>query len=299
MLFFQPSEANQKVGSSRIRLPGAGKISLQVLVACALAMGVATVAEALLRALGSSPDTGSGLRLSFGQDPIAWTVSPSAVGELKRSVGEATPFLAPTIIALIAALLWRLHLNDRNTFGIANTVTLVRCALVAALCAVPISAVASALSPWFEPIQWSETLAWSVLAIATVAGLLDLVDGWVARRLGTATHIGARFDMEVDALLILTLSGILWAAGIAGPWVLIAGVLRYGFIGLSFLDERFTRPLAFSHRRRIVCGVQYVALITALAPIVSPFLAELIVAGAVSLLVWSFACDVSTQLRRQ
>ena len=40
-----------------------------------------------------------------------------------------------------------------------------------------------------------------------MALLLDAVDGGVARRTGTVSGFGARFDMEVDAFLILVLSG--------------------------------------------------------------------------------------------
>ena len=46
----------------------------------------------------------------------------------------------------------------------------------------------------------------TLVALATVALVLDYVDGWVARRTGTASALGARFDGEVDAFLILVLS---------------------------------------------------------------------------------------------
>ena len=45
-----------------------------------------------------------------------------------------------------------------------------------------------------------------LVTLAAVALALDAVDGWVARRTGTATALGARFDGEVDAFLILALS---------------------------------------------------------------------------------------------
>ena len=46
--------------------------------------------------------------------------------------------------------------------------------------------------------------------------VLDAVDGHVARRTGTATAFGARFDMEVDAFLIVVLSVVRRAARSAG-----------------------------------------------------------------------------------
>ena len=51
-------------------------------------------------------------------------------------------------------------------------------------------------------------------ASTAVALILDAVDGKVARRTGTASALGARFDMEVDAFLILVLS--VYVADVAG-----------------------------------------------------------------------------------
>ena len=65
-----------------------------------------------------------------------------------------------------------------------------------------------------------------VAATAAAAGLaatvLDGLDGWLARRAGMASAFGARFDVEVDALLIQALAILTWRYGKAGPWVLLA-----------------------------------------------------------------------------
>ena len=45
-----------------------------------------------------------------------------------------------------------------------------------------------------------------LVTLTVVALALDAVDGWVARRTRTASALGARFDGEVDAFLILVLS---------------------------------------------------------------------------------------------
>ena len=60
-----------------------------------------------------------------------------------------------------------------------------------------------------------------LVALAAVALALDLVDGWLARRTGTVTALGARFDGEVDAFLILALS--VYVAPAYGAWVLAIG----------------------------------------------------------------------------
>lgn len=69
-----------------------------------------------------------------------------------------------------------------------------------------------------------------VVGVALANLLLDVADGWLARRSGSSSAFGARYDVETDALLVLALSLILLDRGIAGPWVLVAGLLRYVYV---------------------------------------------------------------------
>ena len=56
-----------------------------------------------------------------------------------------------------------------------------------------------------------------LVTLTVVALALDAVDGWIVRRTGTATPLGARFDGEVDAFLILVLSVyVARSAGVVG-----------------------------------------------------------------------------------
>ena len=164
--------------------------------------------------------------------------------------------------------------------GPANLLTGTRALLVAAVAA-------AGLTP---P---APRVAAAVVAIGTVAALLDLADGWVARRTGTATAFGARFDMEVDAMLILVLSALVWRYGVTGPWVLASGLMRYGFVALARPWPWLARPLPPSRRRQTVCVVQIVALLVALAPVVPPAFGWTAAALGLSALVWSFALDVA------
>ena len=107
---------------------------------------------------------------------------------------------------------------------------------------------------------------------ATAAGLtlavtgLDGVDGWLARRSRMASDFGARFDMEVDALLVMVLSILAWQYGKAGPWVLASGLLRYGFLAAGWLRPWLARPLIPSRRRQAICVVQIAGLNLAIVP---------------------------------
>lgn len=157
----------------------------------------------------------------------------------------------------------------------ANVVTAVRLAIALSLWAVP------AASGW--------TLVW----LAASGALLDAVDGPLARRQGRASAFGARFDMETDAFLILTLSILLWRHGKAGAWVILSGLLRYLFVAAAWRWPWMAAPLPESLRRKTVCVVQIVALIVALAPVVPPGVSGPLSAAALALLTWSFWVDVA------
>src|SRR5436190_15070234 len=138
--------------------------------------------------------------------------------------------------------------------GAANWMTLVRAALVAL--------VAGFVSePAVAPI------AATAVSLAAIVELLDGADGWLARRSGLASAFGARFDVEVDALLIMALAILAWQHGKAGSWVLLSGLVRYAFVAAGWLLPWVSRPLPPSRRRQTVCVVQIAGLCAAVAPI--------------------------------
>src|SRR5205085_2332105 len=110
----------------------------------------------------------------------------------------------------------------------------------------------------------------AVVAAAILATLLDGIDGWLARRSGMSSAFGARFDMEVDALLIMALSLLAWTYGKAGAWVIASGLLRYLFAVSGWIWPWMERPLEPSRRRQTVCVIQIVALISVMLPAVTP-----------------------------
>ncbi|MBB5953602.1 phosphatidylglycerophosphate synthase [Saccharothrix tamanrassetensis] len=132
-----------------------------------------------------------------------------------------------------------------------------------------------------------------LVVFASVALALDFVDGRVARRTGTASPLGARFDMEVDAFLILVLS--VQVAFAFGPWVLAIGAMRYVFVAASWVAPWLCGELPPSFARKAVAAVQGVVLVAAASGIV-PF-AAVLVGLALAALAWSFGRDV-LRLRR-
>ena len=129
-----------------------------------------------------------------------------------------------------------------------------------------------------------------LVVLAAVALVLDGVDGWVARRTGTASAFGARFDMEVDAFLILVLS--VHVARELGSWVLLIGAARYLFVAAGWLVPWMGATLPPRYWRKPVAAVQGIALTLAAADLVPPLVEGAAVVVALGLLTESFGRDV-------
>ncbi|HEY9039674.1 MAG TPA: CDP-alcohol phosphatidyltransferase family protein [Roseovarius sp.] len=173
------------------------------------------------------------------------------------------------------------------SLGACNVVTLLRAALVCLIA----GAVAA------PPV--TDAAAWALCAIAALALAMDGLDGWLARRSGLTSGFGARFDMEIDALLGAVLSLIVWQVGPgAGVAVLLLGFMRYLFVGATWIWPWLAAPLPDSLRRKTVCVIQIAALIALLMPVLPSGVFGLIAYSAAALLGWSFAVDI-THLRRE
>lgn len=135
------------------------------------------------------------------------------------------------------------------------------------------------------------SIAWIAVVASTIAAVLDGVDGWLARRTGMMSEFGARFDMEVDALLILVLAMLAWWWDKAGAWVLMTGLLRYLFVAAGWLLPWMRRPLSPTQRGRVICVVQIVALIVAIGPIIPRQLSLTVAATGLLSLAYSFFVD--------
>lgn len=169
---------------------------------------------------------------------------------------------------------------SHSRFGPADRVTLYRAVLVLLL-----------TSLVFQPALLQQ-LAWPYALLCLAALVLDGVDGYVARRTGTASRFGARFDMELDAFFILMLCLAVMVLGKAGPWVLLIGLMRYGFVMAGWLWPWLKNDLPDSFRRKTVCVWQLATLMVALLPPVPDWLAGATLTLALVLLCGSFAADI-------
>jgi hypothetical protein len=158
----------------------------------------------------------------------------------------------------------------------ADWVTLARATL-----AVGVAALIAA--SFGQPVQVA-----MLVSIAAVALLLDAVDGWVARRTRTGL-LGARFDGEVDAFLILVLS--VYVARFAGAWVLAIGAARYVFLVAGWPIAWLRAPLPPRFWRKVVAAAQGIVLVVAAAKVLPPGVTQAALGGALALLGESFGRD--------
>lgn len=133
--------------------------------------------------------------------------------------------------------------------------------------------------------------------LSAVALALDAVDGQVARRTGTVSEFGARFDGETDALLILVLSRR--AARHHGRWVLLGGLARHGFALAGAVFPWLRRPLPFRYWRKVATATEGIALAAATAPFVPRRLARWGLVAGLVLIAESFGRDVWWLWRRR
>ncbi|HYI18697.1 MAG TPA: CDP-alcohol phosphatidyltransferase family protein, partial [Solirubrobacteraceae bacterium] len=195
---------------------------------------------------------------------LAWTAGLGAAGWV---VGIAC---AVTIAAALALGLAR---DPGQRLGPASWVTLARATL-----AVGVAALAAVSFTRDTPVALLVTLA-------AVALALDAVDGWMARRTGTASALGARFDGEVDAFLILALS--VYVAPTYGAWVLAIGAARYLFLAGEWLLPWMRMPLPPRRWRKVVAAAQGIVLTVAAAGVLSRSLTQALLVAALAALAAS------------
>ena len=168
--------------------------------------------------------------------------------------------------------------SGAGTMGPADLVTLVRAGLVGGVAALVADSFVGSV-----PVV-------ALTALAAVALVLDAVDGRVARSTGTVSGVGARFDMEVDSVLVLLLS--VYVADSLGPWVLAIGSVHYALVlarrGLPWLRS----PVPPRYWCKVVAVVQAIVLVTVATGALPRLVAVLALVAVAALLAESFGREV-------
>jgi phosphatidylglycerophosphate synthase len=199
------------------------------------------------------------LTTTVGLGPAAWVVG------LACGLGVGA--------AVVRGLAW----GRAEALGPADVVTLARVTLTCGVAAlVAESFVRESVGP-------------TLVALAVTALLLDAVDGPVARRTGSASVFGARFDGEADAFFMLVLSA--YVARSVAAWVLVIGVLRYAFAVAGWAVPWLQDQLPDRYWRKVVAAVQGIVLTVAASGVAAEATYVALVVG-LALLAESFGRDV-------
>jgi phosphatidylglycerophosphate synthase len=217
--------------------------------------------------------------LQFCAAAMLGAVAVAGIGTALPGAQAWATLVALGMFVLSAALAARSmqRAYPHGALGLCNLATLVRLGIVALL---------------MVPLLSGAGASWAAFALAALALGLDGVDGWLARRQRLASEFGARFDMEVDAALGLVLALNAYAAGTAGPLVLLLGLPRYVFWGLGLRLPWLSRPLPERFGRKLACVIQIAALIVVQVPGLPNSLATAAITLAALALALSFGRDI-------
>ena len=175
--------------------------------------------------------------------------------------GGASWLAAAGVAALVVTLFWgdagRLALDDAD-FGAltwATRITVLRGLLLAILAGMACAAEA--------------TVGMGPALVFALGALLDGADGWMARRMGQVSRLGASLDNRYDALALLLGSATAVRFGGAPWWYLGVGLVYYAFYGALRWRESLgggvhREALGPSMHVRFAVGLQFVALTAAL-----------------------------------
>ena len=170
-----------------------------------------------------------------------------------------------------------------DRLGAANAITATRSTLVGVLTALTVTSFTGAVP------------AGPVTSLAVVALSLDAVDGWVARRTRGESELGARFDMEVDAFLLLVLGA--FDLRTLGAWVLAIGLMRYAYVAVGWFVPWMRATVPPRYWRKVVTAVCGIALTLGASGLVPTLVSGVAIGIALALLVESFGRDVIWLIR--
>lgn len=128
------------------------------------------------------------------------------------------------------------------------------------ICVARVAVVFTAL--YFIGLQYAESRTWSVVWLVTVtlAALTDRLDGFLAKRYGWTSALGAFLDQTSDKLVTLALFAFLTVYGAFPVWALAAVVFRELFVsGLRVAANELGVPIPTGQAGRFKTFVQQTA----------------------------------------
>ncbi len=103
------------------------------------------------------------------------------------------------------------------------------------------------------------------------------------------SEFGEMFDKEIDAFFLLIICMIIIDKDLLGPWILIAGLLRYLFVLLLRWKRPGVQKEIKSNQARLIYIIVMGALLISLLP--SDVIRVSLAVGATALITYSFSAD--------
>ena len=194
------------------------------------------------------PDIAAQARRSFALSGLGALLAGGLVLQLFDGPSWSLLLAAAVPVTHAGLALPQVHHHGHERLGPAHWITLGR--------SIPVAALATGVAAASFPSMWI-----AILAGATM--ILDGLDGLVARRTGLASPFGATVDAELDAVLMVALTGILVTQAHTGPWVLLAGAARFAYIGAGAIWPWLKADLGPSIHRKLCFGIAAWSLIAA------------------------------------
>ncbi len=147
---------------------------------------------------------------------------------------------------------------ERPRLTLATWITALRGSIAAAL---------------FGLVVAGELTGWLVPVLFATAGLLDGVDGPIARATDTVSEFGDRLDTEADGFIVLVGAVLVVIEGLAPVWFLAVGAARYLFVAGCALRRRRDQPIGTDDSRLLrvlIYAGTMVAIWIALLPSTEP-----------------------------
>lgn len=185
--------------------------------------------------------------------------TPAAARVWALTVGAVLAFQLLLLLLNLPAVLSGANLH--KLWGTANLMTLARGVLIALLAGFLLAPEPAGPAGWLPPLLY------------TLCAVLDLLDGWWARRTDAQTRMGALLDVELDALGILLALALAIQYRRLPPAFLVVGLARYLFAAALAVRRRAGLPvveLPPSYLRRRLAGFQMGVLAVLLWPIAAP-----------------------------
>jgi len=125
---------------------------------------------------------------------------------------------------------------------------------------------------------------WTLGICLTIMVLLDVLDGYLARKLNQSSTLGMHLDMEVDACFVLIMCLFYYLKRDVAFWILIPGLLRYLYV---IYINLFPKPAFVETKQKyasIIAGVFFTLLLIGIV-VPDNYLTFILLPGTVAIII--------------